>query len=434
MNSNLLVGYKDIINNKNKQFRMHIKHLGLTLICASLVSTAMASGYRIPENSIRSTALSSAYVANAQGADAAYHNPAAMVFNEDAQFLEASINYIYLNAIDFNGTMTSPLWGGGTNNVNESSEAQHFFIPSLHYTSEAYGNTRFGFSMTTPVGLTKRWLAPNTGTYSEKFSLKTIELNPSIAYQVSDNFSIAAGARALLSRGVIRMRNTITNYSRKMEGDSVDYGYNLALHFKPSDTVDLALTYRSKIDITAEGTATLTLGAFSYNNRHASLTVPSPAVLAIGAAFDLDDKTTLEIAIDQTYWSAYKQLDFNYDSVLAPANVFATFDAAQARNWKDALAYRIGLTHEYDDKWTLMGAYVFYETPVPEATLGVELPDSDAHVVSFGALYKVSNELTVGGSLLYDYKVSRNVNNSTINGEFTDAGATFITVGAELKF
>jgi long-chain fatty acid transport protein len=32
---------------------------------------AFASGYRIPEQSLNSTALSSAYVANANGADAA---------------------------------------------------------------------------------------------------------------------------------------------------------------------------------------------------------------------------------------------------------------------------------------------------------------------------------------------------------------------------
>ena len=46
--------------------------------------SALASGWRIPEQSVNSTALSAAYVANAHGADAAYFNPANMSFETDA--------------------------------------------------------------------------------------------------------------------------------------------------------------------------------------------------------------------------------------------------------------------------------------------------------------------------------------------------------------
>ncbi|MES9958202.1 MAG: hypothetical protein ABW120_00385 [Sedimenticola sp.] len=39
---------------------------------------AHAGGYKIPEQSVNSTALSAAYVANAQGPDSSYYNPAAI--------------------------------------------------------------------------------------------------------------------------------------------------------------------------------------------------------------------------------------------------------------------------------------------------------------------------------------------------------------------
>ncbi len=57
----------------------------LTMGCmTSLIPVQlMAGGYKIPDNSINSTAPPAAYVANAHGADAAYFNPAAMVFNKE---------------------------------------------------------------------------------------------------------------------------------------------------------------------------------------------------------------------------------------------------------------------------------------------------------------------------------------------------------------
>ncbi len=74
------------------------------VISAVASATLMAGGYAIPESSINATALSAAYVANAHGADAAYYNPAAMVYNEDAGLLEVDATYIHLTPIDFSGT------------------------------------------------------------------------------------------------------------------------------------------------------------------------------------------------------------------------------------------------------------------------------------------------------------------------------------------
>ena len=43
-----------------------------------------------------------------------------------------------------------------------------------------------------------------------------------------------------------------------IEGDSIDFGYNLALTYKPIKDLTLSATYRSKIDLTVEGKASLT--------------------------------------------------------------------------------------------------------------------------------------------------------------------------------
>jgi len=48
----------------------------LLLASAVAATSLMAAGYKIPEQSLNSTALAGAYVSNTSAADAAYYNPA----------------------------------------------------------------------------------------------------------------------------------------------------------------------------------------------------------------------------------------------------------------------------------------------------------------------------------------------------------------------
>jgi len=274
----------------------------------------MAAGYKIPENSINSMALSAAYVANAHGADAAYYNPAAMVFNEGGASLEADLTLAHLTSIDLSNGFYAP----------DSTKVENIPIPSFHYVSPEMGNMRFGLSAVVPVGLSKRWKG-GAAAFAEEFTLETLELNPSIGYRVNDQFSVGAGIRAIYSEGVVKSDNG-AGTSRDLSGDSFDFGYNLALHFRPTKKLALAATYRSKIDLTVEGDANLLVGgALSYNGP-ADVKIPAPAALNLAAAYDINDKTTIEFVYERTYWSAYDKLDFNYASTIHPVinNTFGT--------------------------------------------------------------------------------------------------------------
>ena len=64
------------------------------IVLISLVTSSMllAGGYKIPEQSTNAVALGAANVAhNQDNADAAYYNPAKMVFMSNANHLEADL-------------------------------------------------------------------------------------------------------------------------------------------------------------------------------------------------------------------------------------------------------------------------------------------------------------------------------------------------------
>ena len=119
-----------------------------TLLSLS-AATLLASGYRIPEQSLNSVALSAAYVASANGADASYYNPANMSFMENGAFTEVAMTYINLPKVNYTDATASR---------SGDSKEENFLMPNLHYVSPKMGDWRYGLSITAPAGLSKRWM------------------------------------------------------------------------------------------------------------------------------------------------------------------------------------------------------------------------------------------------------------------------------------
>ncbi|OQX73925.1 MAG: hypothetical protein B6D59_04180 [Campylobacteraceae bacterium 4484_4] len=393
----------------------------LSLATATLLC---ASAYRIPEQSADSIALSGAYIANSSGADASYYNPANMVFNPDMIQVQADLTYIGLNEISYTDTRNPAF--------NSTSKSESFIVPTLFYSSEAFEGIRYGLSLTAPGGLSKRWEDPYAKTFAQEFTLKIVEFNPVIAYRVSETFAVAGGIRIIYSDGKVKSNGTGIGRPaiRDMEGDTTEFGYNLALAYKPISALNISATYRSNVDIKEEGNAKLYLSGTKLYDGGASVQIPLPAVAAVAVAYTYQ-KTTIELEYDRTYWSEYKTLDFQYKDAV-PMVLRAFFDDPIPKNWEDTDAFRIGLTHQYSDRLKLMAGFAIDESPIPENTLNFELPDSDAMIYSAGFDYRYSDKLGFTMGILYDKKDERTVHNSVINGTFKDASA--LLVSAALRY
>jgi long-chain fatty acid transport protein len=411
----------------------------LALASMFAAGSAMASGWRIPEQSVDSTAKAGANIASSTRADSAYFNPANMAWLEDTWHLEFDATYLYLSEIEYED-FRNPAFSG-------NSETEHFFIPTGFLVSPSYGGARFGLAITAPAGLSKRWKDPFPKTFAEEFSLTVIEVNPTVSYSFGNMVSIAAGPRlvyadaTVTSDGLVALAPGVNGrLARNMEGDTLEWGWNVALAVKPIEKLNISATYRSNVDLDFEDDATLTLPVLSATGLgsltrvfDAEVSIPVPAVLALSVAYDVVENLNVELTWDRTFWSEYETLDFDFTPVI-PGN---PFEVPQDRNWDDTDAFRIGLTWTVNDTWTLMGGFAYDENPAPTENIGFELPDSDAWIYSLGAQYKVNDQLDVGIAALYDYKESRTVAVSptdTIFGEFTNASALLITVGLNYRF
>jgi long-chain fatty acid transport protein len=163
-----------------------------------------------------------------------------------------------------------------------------------------------------------------------------------------------------------------------------------------------------------------------------------PAVFSLATSYSFK-ALTLEIAWNRTFWSSFKELDFEYDQSFS-GTTFDAFDRPLAKNWNDSDAIRLGATLVLNEKLTTTLGFAYDQSPVPESTLGFELPDSDAFMYSGGIRYQQSPKLQIGLSYMYQYTTSRTVSNQSatglagIDGKFTEGGAHAVTIGMIYNF
>ena len=405
-----------------------------TLSMLVAAGTAYGSGYRIPEQSVNSTARAGGYVAYTPGADAALFNPANMSFLEERAHFEANLMYIGLNEITYTDNRTAEYSG--------ESESETFFIPTVFLVSPFYNGFRVGLSLDAPGGLTKQWLNPYPKTFAEEFSLTVLETNPSVSYKISDMFSVAAGLRGIYADATVKSSGVISadlggiTASRVLEGDTWEWGYNMAATYRPVEEMSLAVTYRSNIDLEFEGDATLaTSASFAGSTSYvgdATVAIPLPAVLALAGSYTFFDQLTVELEYDMTFWSEYESLDIDYPTSLGNPYLIAAFDMPKAKDWEDTSAWRISVSYDMDP-FTLMAGFAIDENPIPDATVNFELPDSDATLYSLGMRYRISDNMDMGVAYLYDDKDERSAANDAIDGTFSDGGAHLLSVGFSYK-
>lgn len=238
---------------------MNVKFLKVCVLFIVNFSVLFAGGYKIPANSIESIATAGASVASANGANSSYYNPANMIFdNSSDQEIEFGLSGIYLSSVEFESS-ASPV-------LSDKAHDEFAVFPNFYYISKPYGDLRYGLSIVSPVGISKRWDGALSKLTANDSQLRTLEANPSVSYKINDNFAIGGGVSVIA--GKIYMKNDSGDlYNihlapayifQEYKGNATDFGYNLALTYKNVD-YKLSATYRSKVNLHFDGDSTIAI-------------------------------------------------------------------------------------------------------------------------------------------------------------------------------
>lgn len=208
------------------------------------LSHIYANGFKIQEQSLNATALSSAYIAGARGADASYYNPANMGFSNDwgenkSEF-ELATSLINIPGFNFDvATTNQGLYSKTTLEFTDTMKGviamadgaipglklgdlmkpiilEHstpdsqivtggtgdtaLAVPKMFYKSRTMHGVTFGGSFVASSGLAMQW-AGKGGEFLQDVFIMMVEASPSVSWTINDRLSFGFGYRVMYAMG-----------------------------------------------------------------------------------------------------------------------------------------------------------------------------------------------------------------------------------------
>lgn len=352
--------------------------------------SASASGFQLLEQN--ASGLGNAYAGSAvvaENASTIFFNPAGMtqlkITEMSAGFTPVFSSFEYTD----NGLFPSPISGNG------GDAGGLAFIPN-GYLSHAINNDFYlGIGLSAPFGLKTEYDRPWVGAaQSLMFDIRTINLNPSIAYRVNDKLSLGAGLNAMYMEAEYQRLFTTNNLSPLviLKADDFGYGWNIGGLFKLSDSTSLGISYRSSVEQNLEGT--LQIGAAVLGAK-ADIELPDTTILSIKHQLNPDWQLLGDVS--RTGWSSVDRVSIIRTDTGATAQ---TLEPLFRDTWRIAL----GATQQYSQNWKIKYGVAYDQTPVKNpATRLVSLPDNNRVWLSFGGQWLPSKNsaLDLGFSYLF---------------------------------
>ena len=415
-----------------------------SILLLGFQNTLFASGFALIE--MNASGQGNAYAGAAVGTNNAstiFFNPAGLMNFEGDQLVIAG-HYIAPKA-DFSNDGSSlseayglvwPVPANGTDLTGDDDDGgQSAFVPNLYWTKTINESMKFGLGFNSPFGLAVEYDDEWVGRYhAVESDLKTININPSLAYRVNDRVVIGGGLNVMLAdvtltsaidmgsvcvagltpalgpAGALGACEGSGAAPQELDGfgdltgdnfDDLGYGFNLGLTFAVSEQTKIGVSYRSEIEINVEGDADFTVPDGSaaldtvignsgglFKDVDLEATVDLPASFSVSISHTVGKYTWLA-DWTRTGWSSFDELRIKYDSTVQP-------DTVTTEDWDDSNRYSFGLDYQYSDKMILRTGVALDETPVPSAERRTpRLPGNDRTWLSFGLTYLINPQFTV---------------------------------------
>jgi long-chain fatty acid transport protein len=335
----------------------------------AMSGSAAASGFALIEQS--ASGLGNAFAGGAAGAEDAstvFFNPAGMSRLSGKQ-IAVAVHDIKPSA-KFSGTGAS-----GTDMGGDAGGST--FVPNAYFTMEMQPNLKMGVGVNSPFGLQTEYDAAWVGRYQAiKSKIETINVNPSIAYQVNDALSVGAGLDYQHISGELSNFAGVAG-TATVKGTDYAWGYNLGALYNVSSSTRIGVAYRSAISYTLSGTVTTSL---PFANGPVMLDLKLPDTLSLSGFHQLNDKWDVMADVTWTGWSTFKQVKVVDGTGATISNT--------PENWKNTVRVSVGATQHYNEQWLARAGLAYDQAPVPDAFRTARIPDNNRTWLALGGQYK----------------------------------------------
>lgn len=359
----------------------------------SIISTALlaafpaahAAGFALIENS--ASGMGNAFAgaaAIAEDASTVFFNPAGMTYIEGSQVMGA-IHFIKPRA-EFNNDGSVGVTGNDGGDAGDLA-----LVPNFYWVTNINEDVKFGLGVNAPFGLKTEYDDEWLGRFQAvKSELKTVNINPSLAFKVNDQLSLGFGLNAMYIKAELTSQLNFGPFGEggsKVEGDDWGFGFNLGAIYQATQDTRIGVAYRSKVKQRLEGDVKFdtpaTLPApFRPNEGDIKAGVDLPETLSLSLFSRVNSKWDVMTDVTWTRWSNFEELRINRDN--------GQLLSLTPENWENTMRYSIGANYHYNDNLILRGGLAYDEEAINTEYRTARIPGNDRKWLSLGLGYAIN--------------------------------------------
>ena len=288
------------------------------------------------------------------------------------------------------------------------------FVPNFYFKTDLNDNVKLGLGINVPFGLKteydKDWIGRFQGIKSE---LKTININPAVAFKVSDQLSLGFGVSAMYAKAELTSAVNIGAAERdsRVQGDDWGFGFNFGAIYQATADTRFGISYRSKVEQELKGDSKsnfTTLNPIPTRTLNTDVTadITLPESVSFSVFNRLNDSWDVMGDVSWTRWSQFKELRIVRD------NGTNSTLAVTPENWDNSMRYSVGLNYHYSDALKLRAGVAYDQEAIRDRYRTVRIPGNDRKWLAFGAGWQATpaTKLDIGYAHLFinDTKIDDN--------------------------
>lgn len=390
---------------KNRFKRGQLPKTQWTLVfcaLASIASPAGSNGFMLLEQNATNLGMAYAGTASlAEDASTNFYNSAGLTRLCQEQIVLGGALAVPNTKLDVvKATATNGAYvGAGT--VRPADTA---YIPWMHYAKRISDRWMFGTSFISTFGSKTDYSTQSIARYTAtKAKLITVDIAPSIAYQLFDCFSVGVGLDAVYADATLASQLNVLRAGGAplpavttndgftyLTGSRWDWGFHAGVLYEFNDCTRIGANYRSRVEPTLKGTAITQvttvnvpgapgLSAITQQGARAKLKMPDTATISAYHAFN--DCWALMADAQWIHWNTYDKLNI----VLEDGTVSTT-----TNNYKNSYRLAIGGEYQFDPCLKLRMGTSYDKTPTQFPYRTIYIPDEDQIGVAIGGQYRLN--------------------------------------------
>lgn len=355
------------------------------------------AGFLIYEHGAAAMAMGGAFVGLANDVTTIFHNPAGIAWLDGTQISAGATLIFPISSLNMpNIGFVNPAYA-----ETYEQEKQVFYPPTFYISHKFSDRIVAGFGFFAPYGLGTEW--PDSGSFplryiATKSDMQTLIFNPTVAFKLNDNLSVAVGVSYIHSKLLLDLTYLLDLTGIGMsiydvpvsveEASGTAWGLNAGALYK-GEKFSFGFNWRGGFEIEYDGNLDLdtsSVGGPVPARMNGTVVAPFsfPHIIGVGAAFNLTDKLTVTADVHYVLWSAFEEIVVEAEVPGLPVTLdFPPID----ESFEDSFIFRGGLQYMLDERFALRAGFLYDQTPQPVTSMDPMLPDADRWAVTAGFGY-----------------------------------------------